>query len=117
MTQIPPDNHVTSKEEVAEILDLEHHFLGGLYAKRIALKRGESFGKHIHDFDHVSIVAKGVARVEMGDEVRVYGEGCHVEIKAGIQHSVFAMTDLVWFCIHVTNETDPEKIDEATTHG
>ena len=29
------------------------------------------------------------------------------------EHRIFAVTDVVWFCIHATSETDIDKIDDV----
>ena len=113
----PPSHAVTAPDAVSGILDITHHFMHGLYAKRIALDKGASFGKHTHDFSHISVVAKGVARVDVGGVWTDYGPGSFIEIQADIEHSVLALEDLVWFCVHVTDETDADKIDEKLTSG
>ena len=34
-------------------------------------------------------------------------------IVADVAHKIYAVTDIVWFCIHATNETDADKIDHT----
>lgn len=113
--QTPPHHATTDPDEIQDILGISHHFMDGLYAKRITLKQGASFGKHTHSFTHVSIVAQGVARVQAGDVFTDYRKGDPVVILAGVAHSVVALEDLVWFCIHATDETDSSKIDTTLT--
>lgn len=113
----PPHHATNESDEIQGILGISHHFMDGLYAKRITLKRGESFGKHTHDFTHISIVAQGVARVQAGDVFTDYRKGDYVVVLAGVEHSVVALEELVWFCIHTTDEMDPSRIDEALTRN
>ena len=36
-----------------------------------------------------------------------------IELKAGINHKIASIDDAVWFCVHATDETDAEKVDEV----
>jgi quercetin dioxygenase-like cupin family protein len=96
-----------------EQLEVEHHFSHGMYAKRMTLKEGFVIGTHKHNFTHMSILAKGTARVEAGGESKIYEAGDCIEIAANVEHRIFALEDIVWFCIHATDVTDPELIDET----
>lgn len=100
-----------------EYLEVKHHFSHGLYAKRMTLKEGEIIATHKHTFAHISILAKGIVRVECNGESKIYEAGDCVEISAGLEHRIYALDDVVWFCIHATNETDAEKIDETLIQG
>jgi quercetin dioxygenase-like cupin family protein len=65
----------------------------------------------------MSILARGSARVEAGGVSKVYKAGDCVEIAAGIEHKIYALEDIVWFCLHATDETDANKIDETLIEG
>ena len=52
-----------------------------------------------------------------GETVTEYTGPACITIKAGIPHGVLAVTDIVWFCVHATNETDAEHIDHALIQG
>ena len=51
--------------------------------------------------------------VLQGEELLIFEAPACLEIKAGVIHGVKAITDCVWFCIHATTETDPNKVDEV----
>jgi hypothetical protein len=36
-----------------------------------------------------------------------------IKIKAGVNHVVHALEDSEWFCVHATEETDANKIDQV----
>jgi len=92
---------------------IEHHFGGGVYAKETIIPAGVMLQQHAHTYAHLSILASGKAAVTNGDTVTEYiGPAC-ITIQAGIPHQVLAITDLVWFCIHATEECDPAHIDHA----
>ena len=94
-------------------LHTTHYFGEGIYAKRMRLPAGHRAVTHKHNYDHLSILAAGSASVDVGGEMTIYGAGDCVTIKAGVAHEIVAITDVVWFCIHATDETDPEKVDRV----
>lgn len=90
-----------------------HHFGGGVYAKQAFIPAGSVVGKHKHDYDHLSILASGVAQIETdGDVKEINGPIC-VTIAKDKYHMISALTDCVWFCIHATDCTDEAKVDEV----
>lgn len=103
------------KTEMDDLLQVEHFFCGGLYTKRMSIPAGAQVGKHVHDFAHHSQLAKGNVLVDVDGDVTEYAAPAYLLIEAGKQHVITAITDAVWFCTHVTDETDPDKIDESLT--
>ena len=99
--------------EIDDFLHVEHYFSSGVYAKRMQAEKGVTIGTHKHNFDHLSILASGSASVTADGITTVYNGGQCIEIKAHVEHVIFALTDIVWFCIHATNETDPDQIDQT----
>jgi len=90
-------------------LPVVHHFGGGTYAKETYIPAGCVLVQHQHVYEHLSILASGVAEVDLA-----LREGpCVVVIPARTYHRVRAVTDCVWFCIHATEERDPERVDET----
>ncbi|QQK03846.1 hypothetical protein JFN94_06700 [Burkholderia anthina] len=92
-------------------LGIEHYFSSGVYAKRMNLPAGHYAETHSHVYDHMSILACGRVLITLDGNVREYDGPAVVEIKAGKMHRIEALTDSVWFCVHATSETDPEKVD------
>ena len=92
---------------------ITHHFSDGLYAKETQFPAGVAILKHVHDFSHLSILAKGKVAVMKGEDVEIVEAPACIEIKAGVTHGVKALTDCVWFCIHATDEKDVSKVDEV----
>lgn len=106
-------NAIAQAEADALRGDIEHHFCGGVYAKSIHFKRGDWAVQHMHNFDHMSIVASGFVTVNNGGKRMQYGPGSVIKIPAGVVHEVYANTDAHWLCIHATEETDPAKVDHT----
>lgn len=92
---------------------IAHIFADGLYAKETHIPAGMRLGKHTHSYTHFSILAKGAVVVRAGKDWFTYEAPACIEIKADIEHEVQALTDATWYCVHSTDETDTEKIDEV----
>ena len=90
-----------------------HHFSDGLYAKEMHIPAGYIAGTHAHEYSHLSILAKGRVIVATDEYNHEYTAPACIEIKAGVHHTIHALEDSAWFCIHATDETDAEKIDEV----
>lgn len=102
-----------SAEELAAIgVDVSHHFVADeVYSKRTFIPAGASLTKHSHTYDHASGLVRGKVVLTV-DGVASEIEGSKMLlIKAGSTHSIRAITDSVWHCIHLTGETDPSKVD------
>lgn len=90
---------------------ITHHFGGGVYSKEVRLPAGYSMGKHTHSHDHLSILGSGTAVLVVDGTPRTITGPVCLTIQAGKVHEVYAVTDIVWFCTHATEETNPDKID------
>lgn len=94
-------------------LGIQHHFSSGVYAKEMHIPKGYVVGSHAHEFDHMSMLAKGEVIVKTNNTEQHYVAPAVVTIKQGINHEIHAIKDSIWFCIHATEETDPSKVDEV----
>lgn len=94
-------------------MSIIHHFNGGLYTKEMHVDAGSLVMKHTHDYDHQSILAKGEALVVTDGVAHKYTGPVVLSIKAGIEHEVYAVTDIVWLCQHISDCTDESVIDDV----
>lgn len=92
---------------------IKHHFSSGVYIKQMFLEKGHYVMTHEHKYDHFGLLGSGVAVVELDGVEETHKGPCVIEIKAGRKHKITAIEDINWFCIHSTDETDPEKVDEV----
>jgi len=92
---------------------LSHHFSDGLYAKEIHIPEGHYILQHKHVYSHLSVLAKGFVAVEVDGETVEYEAPACINIKAGANHTISAIEDSVWFCIHATDEKNPDAVDRA----
>ena len=68
---------------------------------------------HKHKYDHLSILSKGTALVTIDDESTMYIAPACINIQKDKTHTIIALEDIVWFCIHSTEEKDMSKIDKV----
>jgi quercetin dioxygenase-like cupin family protein len=93
--------------------EIVHHFSDGLYAKQLVIPKGFEGIQHIHSYSHLSILAKGRVIVVTDEGKQEYTAPACIEIKSGIHHKIISLEDATWFCIHATEETDANKVDEV----
>lgn len=90
-------------------LNIRHHFGGGVYMKQTFIPAGYQLEQHKHRFEHLSLLASGRALVN--------GEAYHgpavIVIPALTPHSIVALSNCIWFCVHATSVTDPKEVDNT----
>lgn len=91
--------------------DILHHFLLGGVIKETHIPAGRVLVQHKHAYDHISILLSGSARIAVEGEAKIAHAMAAIKIAKGKVHSVRALTDCVWLCIHATEETDIAKLD------
>jgi len=92
-------------------VEIFHHFSPGRYTKETRIPAGEILLQHKHKLSHDSVLIKGVAIVTVDGVSMQYMAPHALTIPAGKVHAVMAVTDVVWYCLFETDETDPGKID------
>jgi len=94
-------------------LQTQHHFSDGLYAKQMVLPKDHFAITHAHKYDHLSILASGKVVVDVNGLRTEYVAPACINILADQNHSIIALEDSVWFCVHATDETDADSVDEV----
>ena len=92
---------------------IAHFFSDGIYAKQILLLENDTAQTHVHQYDHLSILAYGKVVIAVDGKQLIYIAPACIEIKAGQAHSILAVENSVFYCIHASNEKDINKIDEV----
>ena len=90
-----------------------HHFSDGLYARQMKIPKGYLAVSHAHNYSHLSVLASGRVLVVTDEGSQEFTAPACIEIKAGVHHAIEALEDASWFCIHATEETDVDKLDEV----
>lgn len=92
---------------------IHHHFSAGVYAKETRIPAGYVLVQHAHKHDHLSILASGSVEMAVdGVKSVVHAPAC-LTIAAGKHHGIKSITDVVWYCVHATDCTDEDEIDEV----
>jgi quercetin dioxygenase-like cupin family protein len=94
-------------------MKVRHIFGNGVYSKEIEMDAEDYIEKHTHSFDHISFLSIGAVEVKAGNKISQYTGPIGIKIEAGVKHSVTALTDCKWYCMHITDECDPDKIDHV----
>jgi quercetin dioxygenase-like cupin family protein len=94
-----------------------HHFSDGIYARQMSLQKNLFAVTHAHEYDHLSILASGRVIVEIDGNSEEFAAPACINISAGKHHRIVALEDSVWFCVHATDETDVDKLDEVLIGG
>lgn len=90
---------------------IKHHFSDGVYIKETFIPAGISLTQHIHSYDHASVLVSGVAIVEVNGVAITYDHPTVLQIEAGKKHKVTAVADVIWLCIHATDDKNPDTVD------
>lgn len=102
-------------ENIDSTLDqctLRHFFAPGCYAREMTIPKGTIIIGKIHKHAHVNIISAGVALV-VTESGKMTIKAPHTFISTpGTKRVVRALEDVIWTTIHVTEETDLEKIED-----
>ena len=92
---------------------IQHHFGAGVYARQAILLKNHTAKKHIHEYDHLSILGSGRVMVVTDEQVKEFTAPACILIKAGKEHAIVALEDSIWFCIHAIEYADVDDIDSV----
>lgn len=82
-----------SEKAVAGVQIIEWHFPAGTVQL-----------SEVHEYDHASFLISGEGVLRANGKETHLKAPCMVEIKAGIEHAFWALTDVVWDCVHALKE-------------
>jgi len=92
---------------------IHHHFSSGVYAKETRIPAGFILVQHVHKHDHLSILASGSVEMVVDNVKSVIHAPACLTIAAGKHHGIKSLTDVVWYCVHATDCTDENEVDEV----
>lgn len=102
----------------AELLHMEqvdcpltHQFTDGAYLRTIRMAAGLLVIGQKHKTRHFNIVLRGSAMVMMDGVVKRIDGPCIFESEPGVRKVLFMLSDVEWATLHVTPETDLEKLE------
>ncbi len=108
MSKIPGATFGDSPE-----MPLKHSFAEGVYVREIFIPKGHILTGKIHKHSHPNFLMKGEVVVVTEERGREHLKAPLSMIsKPGTKRAIIALEDTVWITVHVTNETDLEKIED-----
>lgn len=104
------------EEDKRDIEELTSHFFApGCYARMLFIPKGDVAIGKIHKTDHFNIICKGKVSVSTEDGPLIVDATARPQIVVsgtGVKKAVYAIEDTWWINIHVTDETDLDKIED-----
>lgn len=99
----------------ARQVELKHTFAPGVYAREVFLPKGIVVVGKIHKHEHLNFISKGKVTVftEAGGE-EVLEAPLTMVSPAGTKRLVIAHEDTIWTTVHLTSETDLDRIEDVT---
>lgn len=97
---------------IAAETPVKHYFTEGAYAREMLIPAGTLIIGKIHKHAHLNFITKGKVAVvtEFGREV-ITAPTTMIS-QPGTKRVVYALEDTLWTTVHVTDETDLEKIED-----
>lgn len=99
------------KQEQIEI-EVEHTFAPGVYIRTVFMPKGSLVAGKIHKTEHVNIISQGKVKVVTEEGAQEYEGYVSFVSSAGIKKLVYMLEDTIWTTVHVTEETNLEKLEE-----
>lgn len=106
-------DEVSKQPPLADVAKIKHILTDGVYVKAYLVPKGMRVTSKKFDHAHLVILAQGSILREDADGTRVkYTAPAHYNLPANTRESAVTLEDCTWYCIHPTDETDPEVLWE-----
>jgi quercetin dioxygenase-like cupin family protein len=74
-------------------------------------KAGDANEGHVHNYDHMTLLAHGSVKVHVGEDVTEFKAPHMIFIKAGKSHFIEAIEDgTIAYCVHALRDKDTAEI-------
>ena len=93
-------------------LPLQHVFAPGVYGRQIFIPAGTLVVGKIHRHAHLNFLIQGTVSVATEEGPVQYHAPLMMVSKAGTKRVVYTHEDTIWATVHLTEQTDLEKIEE-----
>lgn len=93
------------------ICPLKHSFGDGCYVREIFMPAGTFIISKLHNKNHPYFVLKGKALVKTEEGIVTIEAPFQGMTKAGTKRALYILEDMTWITVHVTDETDLDKIE------
>lgn len=96
-----------------EDIPVEHSFGPGFYARTIRIKAGTVLVGKVHATEHVFIVSEGLIALATEDGTTTVSAPFQCIARPGLKRVGVALTDVVCTNVHITTETDLQRLEAA----
>lgn len=91
---------------------LIHAFAPGVYGRQIFIPKDTLVVGKIHKHAHLNFLMQGKVLVATEEGPKTYEAPLMMVSKAGTKRVVYTYTDTIWATVHLTQQTDLEKIED-----
>jgi len=105
-------DYLLTQESTLDQCVVRHIFAPGCYAREMTIPNGTVIIGKIHRHRHVNIISKGKVRVATEFGIEHFEAPYTFVSEVGTKRAVYTLEETVWTTIHVTDETDLEKIED-----
>jgi hypothetical protein len=91
---------------------LIHAFAPGAYGRQIFIPQDTLVVGKIHKHAHLNFLMKGTVMVGTEEGSVTYQAPLMMVSKAGTKRVVYTLEDTIWATVHLTDQTDLEKIED-----
>jgi len=96
---------------------MNRHLENGIYTLEIIIPENGFVKQHSHQYAHTSILAKGTVEIIADGEVMIRTAPTVMTLGENVMHEIKALDgEAVWYCIHTTDETDMDKVEDSLTN-
>ncbi len=95
-----------------DLCPLKHTFVDGAYVREIFMPKGLLITSKIHKVLHPYFVMKGKCAVVTEDSIEKIEAPHYGVTPPGTKRAIYIYEDTVWITVHVTDETDLDRIEE-----
>jgi hypothetical protein len=103
---------VLKGKEIEKLCPLVHSHGDGCYIRQIFMPKGTLITSKIHKVTHPYFVMTGRASVATENGVETIQAPYQGMTRAGTKRALYIHEDMIWITVHVTDETDTDKIEE-----
>jgi len=102
---------IGDSEEYLKICPLKHTFVDGAYVRELFMPKGLLFVTKIHKITHPYFLMKGDCSVLTEEGIKRIKAPFSGVTLAGTKRVIYTHEDTIWITVHVTNDTDLDKIE------
>jgi len=99
------------KLEQADI-PVKHYFADGFYAREMRMPKNCTVVGKIHKSEHICIISKGCVDVVSKEKTEKLTAPYTYISKPGAKRAIYAHSETVWTTVHMSEETDVEKLED-----